>query len=621
MTKKAKLPSGWPILGRYIVDHPWAYVVAVLSIALSSVLAAIIPKLVGHLADTYNAGHLSLWAAERTALWILLVGSVRVTTGWLGRFLTAQHGRKITFSIREQLFSKWETLTPAYYHQHSTGELLSHALSDVDVVRQMAAMGINTAINGVFMLGASAYFMYFTMDSRLAVASLIPLLGIPALIHHFGPKIKRQSALFQASVGAMSQTVEEIVGGIRTVKALSNEPVMQQRFEKQISALVEQKLHFTRLSAFFGASIPLLSAVGFIIVIWYGSSLVIQHQLSLGALVSFLLYLTLLKQPLEQLGNMLNTVQRASASLSRIADLLAVVPDTVDQHQAIEVPDMQGAIEVRNLTFRYPGARIDSLRNVSFRLAPGQTLGVVGSIGSGKTTLGHLLLRLYEPPAGTIFIDGRDILTFPLEQLRRSIAYVPQNSFLFSTTVSANIAFAEELAPHEQRVRHAAKVAAIDQDIQKFPEGYETEIGERGVRLSGGQKQRLAIARMIYKEAPIRVLDDSLSAVDTKTERCILDNLAQDRHASALVISHRLSAVMNADEILILDASRVAERGNHESLLEQGGIYSRLWALQTGEVDRSDSLESEPYLNTELLEIIRVEDQSAVKEELEEQEV
>lgn len=616
-----KLKPGWPILGRYIADHLWGYLAALLSIALSSVLAAVIPQLVGRLADTYNAGSLTPHTAERIALWILLVGSIRVTLGWLGRFLIAQHGRKLTFRIREQLFRKWETLTPSYYHQHSTGELLSHALSDVDVVRQMAAMGINTAINGIFMLGASAYFMVFTMDARLAAVGLIPLLGIPALIRYFGPKIKRQSAIFQASVGAMSQTVEEIVGGIRTVKAFSNELVIQRRFESQISALVEQKLHFTRLSAFFGASIPLLSALGFIVVIWYGSWLVIQHQLSLGALVSFLLYLTLLRQPLEQLGNMLNVVQRASASLSRIAELLAVEPDTVDRPNAIEAPRIQGTIEVRNLTFRYPGASSDSLRNVSFRLAPGQTLGVVGTIGSGKTTLAHLLLRLYEPPAGTIFIDGRDILDIPLEQLRLSIAYVPQNSFLFSTTVTANIAFSEEAAPEEDRVRRAAEVASVHQDIQKFAEGFESEIGERGVRLSGGQKQRLAIARMIYKQAPIRILDDSLSAVDTKTERAILENLGSDKRAATLVIAHRLSAVMNADEILILDDGQVAERGNHESLLGQGGIYSRLWMLQTGEIGRSDPLGPEPSSNAELLEIIRVEDQSATKEELEEQEV
>jgi ATP-binding cassette subfamily B protein len=338
-------------------------------------------------------------------------------------------------------------------------------------------------------------------------------------------------------------------------------------------------------------------------------------------LVSFLLYQTLLRQPLEQLGNMLNVVQRASASLSRISELLAVEPETVDRPKAVEVPRIQGSIEVRNLTFRYPGAPGDSLRNVSFCLAPGQILGVVGAIGSGKTTLAHLLLRLYEPPAGTIFIDGRDILDIPLEQLRLSISYVPQNSFLFSTTVTANIAFSEDAPPDEARVRRAAEVASVDRDIEKFAEGFGSEIGERGVRLSGGQKQRIAIARMIYKDAPIRILDDSLSAVDTKTERAILDNLGRDRCAATVVIGHRLSAVMNADEILVLDGGQVVERGSHESLLEQDGIYSRLWMLQTGEIGRSDPLGPEPSSDAELLEIIRVEDQSATKEELEEQEV
>ena len=620
MPRERQRPSGWPILGRYVLQHPWTYAIAVSSMALSSILAAVIPKQVGHLADVYNAGALTLRAAEWMAFWIFLVAGVRVTLGWLGRFLIAQHGRKLTFLIREELFKKWETLTPSYYHRHSTGELLSHALSDVDVVRQMAAMGINTAISGIFMLGAAAAFMFFTMDARLACAGLIPLIGIPLLIRYFGPKIKHQSALFQASVGEMSQAVEEIVGGIRTIKAFGNEAVIQQRFEKHIDGLVEQKLQFTRLSAFFGASIPFLAALGFVVVLWYGSWRVIQHELSLGALVAFLLYLTLLRQPLEQLGNMLNTVQRASASLSRLAELLAVEPETQERPQALALPAVKGEIEVRHLTFRYPDATTDALRDISFRLTPGQTLGIVGSIGSGKSTLAHLLLRLYEPPAGTVFIDGRDIQDLPLAQLRQAIAYVPQSSFLFSTTVRANIAFSDDALPDENRIARAAGVAAVDHDIQKFAEGYATEIGERGVRLSGGQKQRLAIARMIYKSAPIRVLDDSLSAVDTKTERAILANLAHDSRTTTLVISHRLSAVMNADEILILEGGRIAERGTHASLLELGGIYSRLWRLQAGEIGRSDPLTPPPSANAELLEIIRIEDQSAAKEETEEQE-
>jgi len=612
--------SGWHILGEYIADHKWAYITAVGSIAGSSVLAAIIPRLVGRLADAFTGKHLDIQLAQHIAIMVALVGTARFSLGWLGRYLTAQHGRIITFRIREALFRKWETLTPAYYHGHSTGELLSHALSDVDVVRQVAAMGINTAINGVFMLGASMYFMFAKMHWKLALAGLVPLLAIPVLIRHFGPRIKHQSGVFQASLGRMSQAVEEIVGGIRTVKAFGNEGVALGRFETQISELVDEKMKFVRLSAIFGALVPLASALGFVSVIWYGGWLAIRGEITLGVLVEFLLYLTLLKQPLEQLGNMLNTVQRASASLGRLAKLLDVVPDSVSDASPTEDEPATGSVEARNLTFRYPGARTDALQDVSFSVHPGGTLGIVGSIGSGKTTLAHLLLRLYEPPEGALLLDGRDIRSWPLRKLRQAISYVPQNGFLFSTSVSANIAFSVDDDPDQDRVEYASRIAAVDGDVAKLPAGYSTEIGERGVRLSGGQKQRVAIARMIYKDASLRILDDSLSAVDTRTERQVLSNLASNKgnaktDSVTIVVSHRLSAVKDADEILLLDGGRVAERGTHAALVAQAGLYARLWSLQSGEIGQSDTGSPESAPGAEILEVLRVEDEEATKGE------
>jgi len=618
--------SGWHILGDYILSHLGVYGTAVLSIAGSSVLAAIIPQIIGRFADVYAKGALTFDRAEYFAIWVLIAGLCRVILGWLGRVLIAQHGRIITFHIREALFKKWETLTPAYYHGHSTGELLSHALSDVDVIRQVAAMGITTAISGVFMLSASVYFMVTRMHWQLALAGLLPLLAIPGLIHYFGPKIKAQSGIFQASLGGMAQTVEEIVGGIRTVKAFGNEAIALERFQAKVGDLVRQKMKFVRLATVFGALIPLVSAFGFIVVIWYGSYLTINKTITLGSLVAFLLYLTLLRQPLEQLGNMLNTVQRASASLARLAALLDVRPDTVAPSTTVSAnPIKKGEIDVRNLSFRYPGANFETLQDLSFTIRAGKTLGIVGAIGSGKTTLAHLLLRLYEPPAGTVFIDGVDIRDYSLQQLRSAIAYVPQNSFLFSTSISANIAFSEPNTPDQLKVEAASKMAAIDADIQKFPDVYATEIGERGIRLSGGQKQRVAIARMIYKRAPIRILDDSLSAVDTKTERRILNHLAQSRakagadNGASIVISHRLSAVMNADEIIVLDGGRIAERGNHEALLRLNRLYAQLWNLQLGEIGKSDTEGAEQGAEAEILEIFRVEDEQALKGESEEE--
>ncbi len=612
--------SGWPILGRYIAENPWAYVVAVLSIAGSSTLAAIIPRLVGRLADLFASHHLELAEAHRLALWVALVGSVRVTLGWLGRYLTAQHGRIVTFRIREMLFEKWERLPVAYFHRHSTGELLSHALSDVDVVRQAAAMGINTAVNGVFMVGAAMWFMVFRMNARLAFVGLFPMFVIPVMIRYFGPRIKSRSAEFQAALGRMSQAVEETVGGIRTVKSFGNEPVELTRFETHLDELVERKMRFVRLSAVFGALVPFASALGFVSTIWYGGYLVIHHQLSLGDLVGFLLYLTLLKQPLEQLGNMLNTLQRASASLTRLDTLLSAQPESVDDGPVVAEFASLGAVEAKNLTFRYPGTTRDVIQELSFSIRPGKTLGIVGSIGSGKTTLAHLLLRLQEPPRGSLFLDGVDVRDIALQDLRRAIAYVLQTGFLFSTSIQANIGFSDDNgSPDPARVAHAARLGGIDEEIERFPDRYATEIGERGVRLSGGQKQRVAIARMVHKEAPVRILDDSLSAVDTNTERKILGNFARENSsATAIVISHRLSAVCEAGEILVLDGGRVVERGTHAELLAYDGVYARLWALQAGDVGQSDTASPDLVEQEGLLEILRTEDEEAVRSEVEE---
>lgn len=613
--------SGWPLLGRYIAQNPWAYVVAVASIAGSSTLAAVIPRLVGRLTDLFASHRLDLHQAHGLALWVVLVGSARVTLGWLGRFLTAQHGRIVTFRIREMLFEKWERLPPAYYHRHSTGELLSHALSDVDVVRQAAAMGINTAVNSVFMVGAAMWFMVFRMNARLALVGILPMFAIPFLIRYFGPRIKGRSAEFQAALGRMSQAVEETVGGIRTVKSFGNEPVELTRFETHLDELVVRKMRFVRLSAVFGALVPLASALGFVSTIWYGGYLVIHHQLSLGDLVGFLLYLTLLKQPLEQLGNMLNTLQRASASLSRLQTLLSAQPESTDGGPMLARFASRGAVEARHLTFRYPGTERDVIQDLSFSIPSGGTLGIVGSIGSGKTTLAHLLLRLQEPPGGSLFLDGLDVRDLALEDLRRSIAYVPQTGFLFSATIEANIGFSDDRGtPDPGRVAQAARLGGIEREIEAFPNRYATEIGERGVRLSGGQKQRVAIARMVHKEASVRILDDSLSAVDTDTERKILENFARENSsATSIVISHRLSAVRDAGEILVLDRGRVVERGKHAELLALEGIYAHLWTLQAGEIDRSPEASPDAAAEAGILEVLRTEDEEAVRSEVEEE--
>lgn len=594
--------SGIRIVGSYIRKHWSIYLLGISMVATANLLLALIPRILGRITDSLRAGTLGVSEMGGFIGLIVLIGVVRVGFGWGGRILVHRKGRELTYTLRKNLFEKWGTLSPSYYHRHSVGDMLSHALSDVEVVRELVSQGINTGVSGTAMLCGAIYLMAVHVDLQLTLVGMGPLLVIPLLVKLLGPKIRRQSQRSQEALGAMAQTTEEVIGGIRAVKAFGTEHVVINRFEAKIDTIVEEKMRFIRLSSLFGSLVPLMVNLGFITVLGYGGYLVTSRVISLGDFVAFTLYVAMLRQPLEQLGNVLNIIQRSIASLNRIDTLLRVVPEVYDRKGTLLDRPLQGALRVERLTFRYAGCDHDVLNDISFTVKPGQTLGIIGAMGSGKSTLADLLLRLYDPPERTVFIGGRDILNYPLARLRDGIAYVPQDGFLFSSTILENIGFSDEY-PDRERAEHCAGITAIHENIINFPEKYDTEIGERGVRLSGGQKQRVAIARMIYKDAPFQIMDDSLSAVDTSTERLILNNLrelSQLRSASeteqpkaTIIISHRLSAVQHADEIIVLNDGRIVERGNHAALMARSGVYAGQWYMQAGQPEEGDSVETD----------------------------
>jgi ATP-binding cassette subfamily B protein len=564
--------------------HWFVYLAGISMVASGSLFMALIPRLLGRFTDRLRQGNITADEIAGVVGTLVLISIIRVATGWVGRITVHRKGRILTYRLRRELFAKWGTLSPSYYHRHSVGDLLSHALSDVEVVRELTSMGINVSVSGLALLGTTLYLMAVHVDWRLSLAGLGPLLAIPLLVKWLGPRIKQQSHRSQEALGGMAQTVEEVIGGIRAVKAFGTEETVIGRFEQKVDLIFGEKMKFVRLSSLFGALIPLMVNLGFIAVLGYGGYLVIGREITLGDFVAFTLYVAMLRQPMEQLGNVLNIVQRSSASLNRIASLLWVVPDVCDRDGILADLPLKGDVAVRGLSFRYPGTDRDVLCDISFTVKQGRTLGIIGEMGSGKTTLADLLLRLYDPPEGAVFLDGRDIFSYPLARLREGIAYVPQDGFLFSTTILDNIGFADQY-PDRERAKRCTRITAIHDTVTAFPEGFDTEIGDRGVRLSGGQKQRIAIARMIYKDAPIQILDDSLSAVDTTTEKRIIRNLRECEARTTIIISHRLSAVQHADEILVLKDGRVVERGSHRDLVALGGTYAEQWLMQSGEAE------------------------------------
>lgn len=378
----------------------------------------------------------------------------------------------------------------------------------------------------------------------------------------------------------MADLTEESLSAIRLTKATANESVEVERFRDRVATIVDRQMSMVQISSAFQAVFPLVESLSFSIALLYGGTLTLDGQLKLGQFVAFTLYLAMFVNPLQQIGNVVNTFQRTSASLARLSILLTERPDIEDPAVPDPVTVLSGDVEVHLSEYWYPDGHVPALKHVHFKVGEGQTLGIVGRTAAGKTTLVNLLPRIFDPPAGTIFLGGHDVRKVRLETLRSAIAYVPQDGFLFSTTIRANIGFGKREAA-EDEIYAAADGAAVLQDILRFKDQFETIIGERGVTLSGGQKQRTAMARAFLRDAPILILDDSLSAVDMSTEKQIIEHIRELRRGrTTMIVANRLSAVRHADWILVMENGTIVEQGTHDALIAHSGIYAELHALQ-----------------------------------------
>ncbi len=567
----------------FFKKHLPSYAMAVMSIGIAKAIQVQIPNIIGNFINRFRSG-ITVSDIESYALELAAVAIGYVLLFGLGQYTVGKNARIFEGNLRRRLFSHWETLESHYFERHTVGDLLSHVLNDVPAVRQALAGGISQILQAVFLLIATLFMTVTKVNLELTVVSLVPLILIPVVVVRLGPKIKKQSRLVQESLSQMSDMAEESLQSIRLIKSTANESVELRRFSEKTDLIYDRSMRQVRLNTMFQALIPLLTGISFAIALVFGGYLTLQHTITLGAFVAFTVYLSMLVRPLMQFGNVINIFQNSSASLARIETLLQAAPSILDPDTPASVPD-EAPIRIRNLTFTYPRANSPVLRNICLTIEPGMTLGVVGRTGSGKSTLCGILLREIDPPPGTVFLGDTDIRDVHRQELREQISYVPQDGFLFSTSIGNNIAFPLDLAESGlETITDAASKAHILGAIRSMPEQFSTVVGERGINLSGGQRQRVAIARALIKtHAKILIFDDSLSAVDTVTEAAILETLGELRRQgrTLILVSHRLSSLRHADRIVVLDQGRVVEYGTPTELLENPGLYASLYALQS----------------------------------------
>ena len=552
---------------------------------------------------------------------LLLVGFIALKgiLSFSTRWILIGVSRDIEFDIRNDLLDRLLVLESEFYVRNRTGELMSRATNDLNAVRMVLGPGIMySATTLVTML--MAVFLMFKLSPSLTLWVLLPVPIVAVVVRHFGQVIHELYEKIQASLAALSVKVQENLSGVRVIRAYAQEKAQIQAFDEPNREYVARNVKLIRTWSMFMPSLQALIGTTFLIVLWKGGFLLLRNQLSLGGLVSFSNFLTLLVWPMIALGWVTNIFQRGAASMGRLTYILNAQPNIDDRDAKIPADkELQGEIEFRDLTFTYPtmlsgdgnagvvasngtsankspssrtvtangtGPNANSnsshpiLSNINLRIPAGSTLAIIGPTGSGKTTLAALVARLWDAPNGELLIDGRPIREWPLETLRRAIGYVPQDTYLFGDTLGENIAFG--LPQYDaERVREAAEVASLQGDIEDFTEKYETVVGERGITLSGGQKQRTAIARALVRDPRILILDDSLSAVDTQTEERILSRLRGIMAGrTTILISHRTSTVQDADQIVVLRDGQIIERGKHEDLLARGGYYADLYHKQ-----------------------------------------
>ena len=528
---------------------------------------------------------------QGTALKVVLISGIVILITALIRgffmFLMRQTiivmSRHIEYDQKNEVYEHYQKLDATFYKTHSTGDLMSRMAEDVSRVRMFTGPAIMYFINLATLISLSVYFM-LKRDVELTLYVLSPLPILAGTIYFVNTIIHKKSEAVQAALGSLTTTAQQAYSGIRVIKSFVQEKAMQTAFEESSERYRSGAVGLAKVEALYFPSMTLLIGLSTLLTIMIGGIYYIQgsNGIDLATIVEFVIYINMLTFPVSAIGWTASMIQRAAASQKRLNEFLDQAPLVRDSAKPVDVP-LAGDINLQNVSFTYAHTGIEAIRNVNLHIRAGERIAVVGRTGSGKTTLAQLILRLYDVSTGKLLLDGHPIDSIKLENLRNQMSYVPQDGFLFSDSIEANISFGTKWKDPE-KVKEAARLAAVAKDIEGFPKGYQTEIGERGVSLSGGQKQRISIARALMKEAPIMIFDDCLSAVDARTEKEIITNLAGYLQGKTSVfITHRVFNLFGFDKIIVLDEGELKEEGSHETLMQKRGIYYQMYQRQLQE--------------------------------------
>ena len=574
-----RLSPLFPYLRRY-----WrSFALGGLALVVYNTAKAMVPLLVGGAIDDMQHG-LSVMKIEHHALRLLAVAVVSGIALYLTRQIIIGASREIEFDLRNDLFAHLESQPPEFYQRNRTGDIMARSTNDLNAVRQLLGPAIMYSANTVVFTALALPFM-LRISPRLTLFAFLPLPFASVLVQYFGAKIHTRFERIQAMFSDISAQAEENFSGARLIRAFAQEEAQIAAFETSNQEYIRRSLMLARLMAMLWPTLEFVLGLSLMITLLVGGREVVLHHISVGDYTSYSVYMVQLTWPMIAIGWVVNLVQRGAASVVRIDQIMQEKPSIDDSgaDPSLQGAPIAGTIELRDLSFSYvPGTPV--LREISLEIPAGSSLAIVGPTGSGKTTLVSLIPRLYEAAAGAVLIDGRPIAEYPLHTLRAAIGFVPQETFLFSTTIADNIAFGdtETTERTHESVVEAARTAHIATEIGEFPAGFETVVGERGLTLSGGQKQRTAIARALLRQPSILILDDALASVDTYTEEQILSGLREVmQNRTTILIAHRVSTARNADRIAVLVDGRIAELGTHDELLARGGYYTDLFEKQS----------------------------------------